>query len=649
MKKLILLIILTFFLFFPLLCSNKFINNFGDIYRYYYPHKLLAKESIVKGIIPLWNPYIFTGCPFLAQIQTSIFYPLNLVFYLFPINLGFKLFYLLHFILLATFMYFLLSTITGDATAAFYGSIVFTFSSYTISYIPKGHVVMFSSYVWAIITIFFGYGMLHFSPLANKKNLIHSLLFIFSISILFLSGHTQMFYISILFLFLLFCSSLKISLLIWFILCTFAGLVLVALQLLPTAELTIFSQRASQWNLAVITSYSAKIESLLTLVLPNIYGNPFDKTYKDKDSVFFETMCFYIGLFPVIFALAGIYKSLQEKKYLWILTGIVFFLLSLGNNLVGYKIVYSILPGIKFFRAPARFFFATLLSTTVLSSLGWNFMFGETALRRLPKCYLLGIKLLLILVTFSMLYIWDKKFVSLIDENCIFPYSETAKYLQLQYCKEKYNYRILTDQTVPNSNKSMVYHLYNINGCEVLLLNKFINAVSGEDIRPTTIDLEVIDYNLRKISLFSGKYIISAKKLNLPKIFSSDDTFVYLNSYAMPIIFSKQYTNKGTPSKGYILPAKIVQKNVNQICFLFPSPIQNITISIPYYPGHELFINKKKLKIYQTLTGMYSEITSSRDGKTEGILNLSSPTFTIGLYISLLTLGFALATIRNLI
>jgi|GEM_PF-3021626 len=653
MRKVILLIALVTLFFLPLFCSSKFISNFGDIYRYYYPHKFLAKECLIKGVIPLWNPYIFSGCPFLAQVQTSIFYPLNLIFYFSSLNLGFKLFYFLHFILLAAFVYFFLSAITCDTAASFYGSLIFTFSGYMVSFIPRGHSVMFSSYVWAIIVFFFAYRLLHSPSFRSEKNLIDYLFFIFSISILFLSGHTQVFYISVMFLFLSYLFLSKFSRLMWFIPSILVGLALGALQLLPTVEFTILSHRASQWDWSIATSYSAKVESLLTLALPNIYGNPFDNTYKDKGSVFFETMCFNIGFLPLIFAFIGIYSSIREKKYFWIFTSIVFFLLSLGDNLPGYKIVYPLIPGMKLFRAPARFLFITLFSFTVLSSIGWGFVFKNLMLNRLRGYLLTAAKLLVVLITFCTLYFWDRKFISLVDENCVFPYSEVAKFLQSRYYKEKCNYRVLTDQTVPNSNKSMMYHLYNINGCEVLQLNRFINAIAGDDIRPTTIDLEINDYNLEKIGLFSGKYIISTKELNLLKIFYSNNTSVYLNPYAMPIIFSKQRMSKDVPARNYyILPTKIVQRNVNQIYFLFSSPIQNITISIPYYPGHKLFINKKKLKIHQALAGMYSEILHFKDEelhKTEGILDFSSLTFTIGLFISLLSLVGILVIIKNLI
>ena len=52
-----------------------------DVFTYFYPYKAYAAEVVRQGRLPLWNPYLFMGVPFLANAQTALFYPLNFLLY----------------------------------------------------------------------------------------------------------------------------------------------------------------------------------------------------------------------------------------------------------------------------------------------------------------------------------------------------------------------------------------------------------------------------------------------------------------------------------------------------------------------------------------------------------------------------------------
>ena len=43
-------------------------------------------DSIRHGSWPLWDPYAFGGRSFVGEMQTAAFYPLHLIFALFPAN-----------------------------------------------------------------------------------------------------------------------------------------------------------------------------------------------------------------------------------------------------------------------------------------------------------------------------------------------------------------------------------------------------------------------------------------------------------------------------------------------------------------------------------------------------------------------------------
>ncbi|WCB95062.1 hypothetical protein DSM104299_03804 [Baekduia alba] len=69
----------------------------ADIHSYYnpllsdiatadYPWRSFARESIRSGTLPLWNPHVFGGIPFLSNPQNGLFTPFNLPLWTLPLN-----------------------------------------------------------------------------------------------------------------------------------------------------------------------------------------------------------------------------------------------------------------------------------------------------------------------------------------------------------------------------------------------------------------------------------------------------------------------------------------------------------------------------------------------------------------------------------
>jgi hypothetical protein len=49
----------------------------GDVFTYFYPLWAYRNAAISAGRLPLWNPYLFMGAPFLANTQAGVLYPPN--------------------------------------------------------------------------------------------------------------------------------------------------------------------------------------------------------------------------------------------------------------------------------------------------------------------------------------------------------------------------------------------------------------------------------------------------------------------------------------------------------------------------------------------------------------------------------------------
>ena len=47
----------------------------GDLASFLYPTYRFIQQSLKDGVWPLWNPHIYSGVPFVAEVQSGIFYP----------------------------------------------------------------------------------------------------------------------------------------------------------------------------------------------------------------------------------------------------------------------------------------------------------------------------------------------------------------------------------------------------------------------------------------------------------------------------------------------------------------------------------------------------------------------------------------------
>ena len=71
----------------------------------FYPWRLFAAQTLRAGWLPLWNPHQFCGTPFVANSQSAVFYPFNLLFVLLPVVRAFGVSVLVHLTLTGWFMY----------------------------------------------------------------------------------------------------------------------------------------------------------------------------------------------------------------------------------------------------------------------------------------------------------------------------------------------------------------------------------------------------------------------------------------------------------------------------------------------------------------------------------------------------------------
>jgi O-antigen/teichoic acid export membrane protein len=98
-----------------------------------YAWKQFILESIRNRELPLWDPYIFAGHPFLANGQHSALYPLSIVFYVLPLWRAYGVFTWLQLGLAGVFAYLLARVLSICRLGGLIAGITFQFSGFMVA------------------------------------------------------------------------------------------------------------------------------------------------------------------------------------------------------------------------------------------------------------------------------------------------------------------------------------------------------------------------------------------------------------------------------------------------------------------------------------------------------------------------------------
>jgi hypothetical protein len=338
-----------------------------DFLQQNYPYRVFAAVSLSLRKFPFWNPYVFAGQPFFADIQTAVLYPFNLLQALFvhgdtldPFIV--ELTEILHYFLAAYFTFRFLRLSSLNIESSLFGAVTFAFSGFMVTHAI--HTNFVNVFIWLplILETFeralssgkFRYALLSavFLALSNMGGYPQYSLYIY---------YTLALYWLIFELDLWKTAGFKLAgasgriLLLAFV--TAAALGLNAFNYIPAAELADYTPRSSM-------SYEASVEHsinplfILKLISPGFFGvqYPDHNTYwAGLYSAFWET-CLFVGVLPLILALRA-FKAFKVNRHVRFaaMLALVSLWLGLGRYGLLYKIFFLFAPGFDRFRIPGRF------------------------------------------------------------------------------------------------------------------------------------------------------------------------------------------------------------------------------------------------------------------------------------------------------
>jgi len=342
----------------PDLDDRRFFPS-GDFTDQFYAFSLFAARELRSGRLPLWNPYAFSGHPFLADVQSAVLYPLRLLTILLraPLTLyTLELEAVFHFFLASLCTYLFARRLLGKRYAALVCALTFTYGGYLTSY-PPLQLAILETDVWLPLLLL----LLDIAWERWQKRARWSYFALpgMALGLALLAGHPQssMYLIygsAIYFAFRTYRSHtplLQRILLLGSVVSL--GFGLAAVQLLPGWEYMRLSTRAEGSYQAMAHGFPP--HDLLHMILPHSLG---------------PWAPLYVGILPLTLAALALYLFRSREVVFWGLWALLALLLSFGGTTFLYVPFYLFVPGFGLFRNQERIAYIFSFAVAILAGYG---------------------------------------------------------------------------------------------------------------------------------------------------------------------------------------------------------------------------------------------------------------------------------------
>ncbi len=364
--------------FWPLIFAGCWLpRGGGDLVSFLWPMYRFAARSLRSGVVPLWNPHLHSGAPFIADNQSGVFYPINLLTFALagpPSYRVMELLVALHIWIAAIGMFVLLRSLRLRRSAAVLGALSFALSDLFVTHL--GNLNLNATAAWLPLLLCAAHRAL------SERRVEWAAGAGGVLAVAALAGHAQMLlFIALALGLLVLChlirdalrgagpgralGSVGLALIILAI-----GLGGAALTLLPAWQM---AQHTGRGHLpyAEATRYSLPPRALVGLVVPGFYGRGAARFWGSWERVevgYAGVVTLPLAALGVLFALsrrppASVSRSrtspvatAQRPVCLLFFTLLVplGFLLAMGRHTPLYRLLYRLVPTFDQIRAPAR-------------------------------------------------------------------------------------------------------------------------------------------------------------------------------------------------------------------------------------------------------------------------------------------------------
>ncbi|MGW8318512.1 MAG: oligosaccharide flippase family protein [Candidatus Promineifilaceae bacterium] len=400
----------------------------SDLILENYAWKQFIRQAVQERQIPLWNPHIFAGTPFLATGQHSAYYPFSLTFLILPLDKAYGWYTISQLWLAGVFTYFFGRVLGLRRSSAALAGLVFQGCGFLLVSSAVFPMILGAAIWLPLLLASLEMVIRHSSsPEGSGRTLPWAALGAIALGAQTLAGHIEITYYTL--LVMAFYAAWRLltrfyqlwrqprleaasnrpysSLLrpaAWLMGLVLIGLMLGAIQFIPFLEVGQANFREGSATLAQIRGWAFPLRRLLTFVAPDFFGNPADHSYFDVFSgrqVAFATNLYgqlnphgpyssswgiknyveggvYLGILPLILAILGVWSARRQRPDrrsevgFFAILGLLSVAFIFGTPL--YAILYYALPGINQLHSPFRWVFPLSLSVAFLAGYGADYL-----------------------------------------------------------------------------------------------------------------------------------------------------------------------------------------------------------------------------------------------------------------------------------
>ena len=368
----------TLVLAYPALSGQTLLSANSDQYIAGYAFRDFAAQTLRQtGMFPLWNPYLFGGLPYVAAMHGDIFYPTFLLRLVMQTGAAMTWGMILHVFLSGCFTWLFMYRALGIGyVGAVIGGLAYMMGGNVAGLVSPGHDGKIFVATLLPLTLFFVHrGMRDGRPWAWGALAI-------SITLAVLTPHPQLLQYLLLVaaayaLYTAFsvdaqgtqlARPIALRRLTMAAVAVGVGMLGGAIQFWPLLEYTPWSPRAGGkgWEHAI--SYSLPPEEIINTYLPQFSG--ILSEYAGRNGIHLHSE--YMGAVVLVFAALAFGAGRLRRSVIWFWTGtlVIATLWALGGYTPFFRIVYALVPGTDFFRAPSTMLYVMSFCTAVLAGIG---------------------------------------------------------------------------------------------------------------------------------------------------------------------------------------------------------------------------------------------------------------------------------------
>jgi hypothetical protein len=354
----------------------------SDFYLYYFPMTEVAFDLLREGHLPVWNPYIYAGMPYLASIEVGVLYPPNWIHLLLSTERAFCLLYVFHLLLAAGGMWLYTRGRGLGIEAGIFAATAFALAAPTLLHFDMGMTSVIYSSSW--IPLIFA--------LVDRCLTRRSWPFACGLAVVlacqFLAGF-PMFTLLLAFWLPAYLLTFGINwghplsrpngaMLIRLAIPAVLAFGLILPQLLPTLHYLKNAYRA-ELSYSQAVHCCLPIWNLLTFLIPGLFGDERHCPYWGETYLFDADL--FCGVSTVVLAAMSFFSKRFRELAFWSLSAIVILGVALGKYSFLYDLCYLFVPGVNRFRGMARLGIFGIFALVNLAAIGLDELLNREARR----------------------------------------------------------------------------------------------------------------------------------------------------------------------------------------------------------------------------------------------------------------------------